>query len=879
LEIPEDVVRFSFQRFQDHLIGESLLSTISNPASALKKGGPLSFVHNGRDLNWQWQGLIDALSIQIPEKYKVELIDALPGGLTDWNRWQITNAFMESIRWRDKRAFTKRTLELFNRLRGTHLDQLSILIELSVSIEHPWNAEFIHKNLIKHGLIKRDKIWTTGINDFDATDESVIGRLINWSLLGQTIKPDPQALRLCATTLCWLLCSTNRSIRDNGTKALTSILLMQENLFGELLAKFKKVDDLYVHERLIAAAYGACCLDPTAQRLKSYASSVFNFAFRIHPPRSILLRDYARGIIELCNKKTALPDGVNIAKCRPPYKSPIPSLGITEARIKRVARRAGDNIILNSCSGQMMGDFGSYEISPRVGHFTMVKLTEPSPVTAREKFEQFQADVVLKDAEQTARFQALRGATVPRVIVSIIGEEEKAKPSRTEIAAWTQRVMEAQRQFLILLSRAEVKSYVTDAAPWLGIGQKQYRAEPPKVNLSGAMRWAAKTAYEFGWTKKRFPRDTSPRHDYSRERPRVERIGKKYQWMALDDLLCRLADNYWVGSDWGRPARVYDTPLDLGFERDIDPTILFPSTSSNGAAVAGRNVDFAWISEPTIEIPEVAERDLSGWPRKAYRVRSLPSLTKKIDLVGRKWTVLYERRTADKRYEDKLPREHGLRLQEWYVLMCVFVSQADCDKLVGALRSKRHIDVMDWDPQEFTDGPFLREAPWRETWSQEQWWTDCRGAPERMQVAFPVFTYHWESHLDASMPNGSRAVLPAPWLANALSLQPVMNDATTWLDLAGSASFLSVEFNHGRSVLIRDDLLTELTQNNSLACIWVFVAERAAWPGGDNKRASWRRSEGVCWLDEKTPKRVQWHRDSSEGRKSRQGSVKSFRRH
>src|ERR1700738_5559897 len=113
LAIPDDVVRFSFQRFQDHLSVEALLSTVGKPAAALKKGGTLSFVHSGDNINWEWQGLVEALSIQIPEKYKIELVDALPGDARKWWRiWQIRDSFAESVRWRDKTAFYERTLEL-----------------------------------------------------------------------------------------------------------------------------------------------------------------------------------------------------------------------------------------------------------------------------------------------------------------------------------------------------------------------------------------------------------------------------------------------------------------------------------------------------------------------------------------------------------------------------------------------------------------------------------------------------------------------------------------------------------------------------------------------------------------------------------------------
>ena len=161
-----------------------MLSTVTKPAAALTKGGPLSFVHANKLINWEWQGLVEALSIQIPERYNVELLDALPGDPRNWWRvWQLPDAFSESIRWRDKNAFTDRTLELFNWLPGTHLDQLSILIELSASVDHPWNADFLHRNLLKRKLIRRDQTWTNEVSNSRASDDTAIGR----SLIGVSL--------------------------------------------------------------------------------------------------------------------------------------------------------------------------------------------------------------------------------------------------------------------------------------------------------------------------------------------------------------------------------------------------------------------------------------------------------------------------------------------------------------------------------------------------------------------------------------------------------------------------------------------------------------------------------------------------------------------
>lgn len=305
--------------------------------------------------------------------------------------------------------------------------------------------------------------------------------------------------------------------------------------------------------------------------------------------------------------------------------------------------------------------------------------------------------------------------------------------------------------------------------------------------------------------------------------------------------------------------------MDIGFERDIDPTILVPAAGSNTTLAA----NLGWISEPVIVIADAAENELSAWPLKAKRVKSLPALVRKIDGEGNKWIVLYEYRTAKTKYEDKVPREHGLRQQEWYFLMCVVVSKSDRERLARALKTKEQIDVMQWDPREFTDGPFLREAPWRDTWPQQQWWTDVWGAPDRMQIAFPVFHYHWESHLDASMPEGARGNVPAPWLADGIPLFPDAPEATVWRDRQGNVKFIDADLGEGTTVVLKEESLHGLLRDRNLACVWLFVGERGVWPGGNNQRATWRRSEAVCWLDGSKPSFSYWSRDNGNRKAQR----------
>lgn len=79
LAAPEDVTRIAFQRFQDHLVVQAALAGVTDASSLFTEGGPLEWLVS-TPKRYSWTGLFEALSIQVPEVFGVELVDVLPGG-------------------------------------------------------------------------------------------------------------------------------------------------------------------------------------------------------------------------------------------------------------------------------------------------------------------------------------------------------------------------------------------------------------------------------------------------------------------------------------------------------------------------------------------------------------------------------------------------------------------------------------------------------------------------------------------------------------------------------------------------------------------------------------------------------------------------------
>ena len=64
----------------------------------------------------------------------------------------------------------------------------------------------------------------------------------------------------------------------------------------------------------------------------------------------------------------------------------------------------------------------------------------------------------------------------------------------------------------------------------------------------------------------------------------------------------------------------------------------------------------------------------------------------------------------------------------------------------------------------------------------------------------------------------------------------------------------------GSICLLRMDE-AELLTNGENTFLSIMIAERNAWPGGSNSRASWRRAEGICWKSGRGLESLTWHSD------------------
>lgn len=764
----EKVIRFSYPYFQDFMIAEKVLTRIDNLTNLFYSGGVLEFclevkhnsageIRKGMFIVPQWLGLLRVVAIATPERFFVELVDLLffKGPLKNWrdNSEYLVSIITDSIKWRRGDACNDRTLQILNWYLSlsTENNSFDLLIQVTVHSYHPYNADFLHKTLIEKQITDRDVFWTARINWIyeDNKREDATVSLMNWCLHAQTPKTHDETQRLAALTLCWFLSSSNRRVRDNATKALTNIFLYNVNLFPSLLQRFSAIDDLYILERLIAAAYGACCLHPNEVYLRLYASFVFDYIFKENtPPPHLLLRDYALGIIELAEYHSCLPSNVVMETCRPPYNTPKPDLSITEEELNKAIKKAGDDKIYHSVFSSLYSDFAEYVVKPRLAGFV---------------------DIVVEQKDDTQHI------------------------------------------------------------------------EKKLIDIDTAKRWIVKRAYDYGWTKSRFGDELYVKHPYARSRMVVERIGKKYQWLALQEILCGLTDNYVIYRD--KTCRLYENTTDIIPLRDIDPTILAEDSIK-------RLDDFKanqWAFKPHIIGTFDSDETLPDWvdnlkitPKKQ---KELPFRT---DANGTKWLVVSEHQSqAEKGGAYSVPISEIFRR-----MTTLLINLSDIKAILKGIK-ETGAENIPFSLPHATNRGFFYENPWRGTWDNQQWEKNTYSLPGSTQYAYLASDYSWESHLDASLPHGYKTCVPEPWVAQALKLMPCATTPHQWVDEKGEVVFCAFSNsegmgNHCDICLLRYDKAEELMRDNDSVFLTLHMTEklyRFGVPG------VWKHVKGTCWWD------------------------------
>jgi hypothetical protein len=815
------MVRFTFERYSDHAIAARLLQEhldAKNIVGSFAPGTRLGDLTFGSH-NYRFSGVIEAIAIQLPEKVGVEIVD-----VRSEDDWTVQRAFLESLSWREQRYFTNRTFELVQRFNDKDGIR-DLLVSIATEPTNKFNADYLHELLLSRPMPERDATWSVYLNG-RGDEDNPVGVLIGWAMLSGMGSLEAERARLTALVLAWFFSSSNRVVRDRATKALACIFAERLGLSAIMVRVFAEVDDLYVRERLFAAAYGAVLQGKTVEGLSELASTTYESVFATGaPPLNELLRDHARGILAYAQWRGQLPSSADLTLIQPPYQSSWPIENVPDEVIENYKQDYngacyGDSIVSSSVND---GDFARYVIDHTINKWAPVPLSTSECPTAgdlaRAWMERFFTSSTFT---QRAAFEKLTDAA--KTAGGNLGYEKTSAQEALEAA---------EKAFQATLSSDAWEDYRVTAMHYVRhhlFSDRPYEYSA-RFDVSLGRRWVCKRAHDLGWTPERFA--ASERNSsYDRQDHRIERIGKKYQWLALQELLARMADNLLFMGDGGYGSegpRKYEGALQIG-RRDIDPSLLVTQTHYDGWNHWPRS----WWVPVESRLRQISPIERLTWLDSESDLLNDASLIDVTDpKTNRRWLTLHGFASWHQSGMDGKSKE--LQRDAWYRVSCIVVAKKNEAKVARSLQKQIITDPRGIPEFHLDRNYYLGEYPWHSSLDDANDWI----APDRWnRFAAPVRPTTSEylcerGGYDYSVDKTIRIELPAPWLAKAMGLRLFDGQQPIFVDAGGMTRFFDpsvVQPGYQAALVDRDAFLTMLDREG-LSAVWIIAGEKGVYGG------------------------------------------------
>ena len=817
-----EIVRFTFERFSDHMIAAHLLRkhlNASEPSSSFRAGEPLyEFVFGPK--NFERAGVIGALAIQLPEEAGLEILD-----IADSQSAVVRRAFIRSLPWRKQSQFTENTLKLM--LEVCRPSQCNdILISISTEPENPFNSRFLNKTLMNLNMPQRDKRWSVYLARQGL--EGSVSTLISWAIESDLSNLEKERAYLAGTTLAWFLATSHRKVRDKATKGLANILSQDLSLAAKLLRDFQEVDDLYVLERLLAAGYGAALQGQNDASLAEFAQIVFDVIFADgKPPVNALLRDHALGIIEYASAQGVLQDSFDLARARPPYKSAWPIEIVSEEVISGYTEDHGSGPIRDTIvySTVLDGDFARYVVDPTVRKW--------SPATiGTARFPSFnETYTAWKEEFWTAATNEQRRA--------LDSFERAANDARKvpvhETTPEIQQLVAAEKELKRVMATRDWDEFRarTKFSPWHLPSTAWLQDRTAHFNTYWARRWICKRAHDLGWTSERFSNFDDSTENLGRNEHRVERVGKKYQWLAFQELLARMADNLvFLGGSWTDDG---DTqPAYCGVRqiqcRDIDPSLLVTGTHYDGWREWGER----WWVPLNTRLRDMPPHERHAWLNSDRDIINSSDL---IDLRdpgnGRRWLALsgFSKWSGSGLHGGRKIRQ----CDTWFRLTCFVVRRNHQDRVIDHFRGRILTNPSSLPehqpPEDFYLGEYLWHPGMRDVadWSSEGTLRDYPVPVRGTTVDYICERGGYDYSIDKTV----RVETPAPWLAKKMMLRLQSGRMPTYVGPEDRKMFFdpSVSQPGPAAALVDREAFLKILNEENLSAIWIVAGEKNIYGG------------------------------------------------
>jgi hypothetical protein len=839
-----DIVKFPYERFSDHLIVRYLLDThldISNPATSFASTQPLGNLVTDISHAYKNSGWIEALCVQTPERTGLELVELVSSVRT----WYVTkHGFLQSLIWRDPIKVTEATKNYLNEIFAEDdwvkkVKVYDLMLTITAEPNHSFNARFLHQHLMRLDMPDRDQVWSIYLaQNYD--QEGAIDRLLEWAWDAEKSHISDDAIELCAIALAWFLTTSHRYVRDRATKALVAMLHPRPHILIKVIEQFLEVNDPYVAERLYAIAYGVAMVSNANQAISELAGKVYEWVFANgSPPVNILLRDYARSVIETANYRGVLPSNVKIEQVRSPYQTEWPANIPTKEELKPYGE-TGKNMDDHEWarfsiyhSVMEFGDFARYIIGTNWGHFSWssCRLGEVGKAKTlairKRKTEEFLQILTKRQKQAWERYKMVQSNLNCWKRMDFDKQIERFGQAFSE-EEWDKIFADEEIRFLKMLGQKKQQLFREYVLPHL----QDPQGNEFNFDQSLAQCWILKRVFDLGWTVERFGCfDRRFNHHYGRGANKAERIGKKYQWIGYHEFLAYVADNFeFIKDGFDEFTNHYDGPWQVSSQlRDIDPSLLLRRTPDADNAYTESLT--TWWQPMQYVFAEADQEEQIAWiAQRDDCPDPLPWLEVTHPGNGSIWLTLEGHYSWTERGPIEKDPYDGLRRSMWFQVRSYITHQEDSEKLLTWLQEQNFMGR--WMPEsEGMYEVFVGEFPWASACAQYNNQEDAWGRRgDRLPAPVVVTTTSYtreSSSPDCSIDADISALMPSAWLIQKMGLR-WSGGNFRYVDTSNDPAALdpSVEEAGPRALLVSRQKMVRFLEENKLVLIFTVLGER-----------------------------------------------------
>jgi hypothetical protein len=365
------------------------------------------------------------------------------------------------------------------------------------------------------------------------------------------------------------------------------------------------------------------------------------------------------------------------------------------------------------------------------------------------------------------------------------------------------------------------------------------------VDPESLSNWALDMIFrDMGYDPALFAKFDNTNFYNDRSTNRVERIGKKYQWIAMYRIMAILSDVYFGKlklDEWESPC--------VARARSLDPTVAARPYAKN--QTPGTLI----YRMPHYDLYKKHREDDNRWMHDFEDMPLIDDFLSVKDENGKEWINLFSYNTFKGDVANSLSQEDGADRELWVFVQCMVVDRRNREKMTSLIHEEGLEGRHSTENHDSYD-VFYREFYWSDLYKSEvkdHGLFDCpyqagwKETPFNVQPAY--IPYMEESSGDKSIEDSINIYMPSEHLYKGLGMS-FGEGKGVWLDKDGHLICVDNSiFSGGKQALqVRKEALLEYLKREDKVLVWPILMERTLVVPG----TYWPREQagGYAWMDQ-----------------------------